>query len=49
MGREALRDHWPELMAGVESHSVADPHPKLALAHAKAAAPERPPVIRPGY
>jgi len=49
MGREALRDHWPELMAGVYAASVADPEPQRALSAAKAAAPERPPVIRPGY
>ncbi len=49
MGREALRDHWPELMAGVHSASVAVPQPEAAKEAAQAAAPERPPAIRPGY
>jgi poly(3-hydroxybutyrate) depolymerase len=49
MGREALRDHWPELMAGVHSASVAKPKPAAAKRASKAAAPTRPPAIKPGY
>jgi poly(3-hydroxybutyrate) depolymerase len=49
MGREALRDHWPELMAGVLAASTAAVSPGEAKRAAKRAAPTRPPVIRPGY
>lgn len=49
MGREALRDHWPELMAGVHAVSVPSPTPAEAKRAAKRAAPKRPLIIRPGY
>jgi poly(3-hydroxyalkanoate) synthetase len=49
MGREALRDHWPELMAGVHAESAVETSPIVDVVAAKRAAPSRPPVIRPGY
>jgi poly(3-hydroxybutyrate) depolymerase len=49
MGREALRDHWPELMSGVYAESVRDPHRAEAKHAAEQAAPDRPPAIVPGY
>lgn len=45
MGGEALREHWPVVMAGVLEHSRAKPRPKAAARRAKARTPRKPRAI----
>ncbi|MBA2638258.1 MAG: alpha/beta fold hydrolase [Solirubrobacterales bacterium] len=45
MGTEALRDHWPFLMAGVLEHSRRDPDAAAAAAAARRVTPARTPAI----
>ncbi len=48
MGSEALRDHWPPLLAGVLEHSMPGARPAAAQAAAHSAVPaRRPPIPAP--
>jgi len=47
MGNEALREHWPVVMAGVLEHSKARPNPARARRQAKAITPKAVPIPAP--
>ena len=42
MGREALRDHWPPILAGVYAHSRPRARPEMALGRARTTTPAQP-------
>jgi poly(3-hydroxyalkanoate) synthetase len=45
MGREALREHWPPILAGVLEHSRSRPAPAAAKRRARERTPARGRVI----